>query len=157
MGLDQIKGTSGALLTTEVHKVLTLEALYKTSLETLEIAVCPLIPEIQEAENHPEMIGEVPQWTQEISPGILEALLLNKDLVHPVAQEIHVTGAHQGHQMMDAFRDQVIHLSSNGGLTKEGLLQEGHKVSILHQGLLVDKAWMFRHRIRKRLPSLCKF
>ena len=39
----------------KVHKVLTLEALHKTSLETQEIVACPLTPGIQGAENHLEV------------------------------------------------------------------------------------------------------
>lgn len=66
------------------------------------------------------MTDEAPQWTTEINPGIQEAPLLNRDLVHPVAQGIHVViEVHQGLQMMGASQGQFIHLNSSGDLIKE--------------------------------------
>jgi len=137
----------------EVHKVLTLEALHKTSLETQEIAACPLTPGIQGAENHLEMIGEVPQWTQETSLEIPEALPRNKDLVRPVAHGILVvTVAHQGLHLTVVFQDLFILRNSNGDLTKEDLLPWAPKVLILPQGVLVHQVEMSLHRIKKRRP-----
>ena len=75
------------------------------------------------------MTDEAPQWITEINPGIQEAPLLSRDLVHPVAQGIHVvTVAHQGLQMMGASQDQFIHHNSSGDLTKEDHLQDFLKV-----------------------------
>ena len=75
------------------------------------------------------MTDEAPQWITEINPGIQEAPLLSRDLVHPVAQGIHVvTVDHQGLQMMGASQDQFIHHNSSGDLTKEDHLQDFLKV-----------------------------
>lgn len=142
----------------EAHQDQTLEALLKIILGTQEIAACRLTLEIQEAGNHQEMTDEVPQWITEINPGIQEAPLLSRDMVHPVAQGIHVvTVAHQGLQMMGASQDQFIHHNSSGDLTKEDHLQDFLKVLILPQGVLVDRVGMSLHRIKKRLLLSCKF
>ena len=75
------------------------------------------------------MTDEAPQWITEINPGIQEAPPLSRDLVHPVAQGIHVvTVAHQGLQMTGASQDQFIHHNSSGDLTKEDHLQDFLKV-----------------------------
>lgn len=130
-----------------------LEAHHKTNLETPENAACHLILGTQETENHPEMSDEVPRLTQEINPGIPGALhLQNKDLALPVVHGILVeTKALQGPHLMVASQDLLNHPSSNGDLTKEGLLQGVLKVSIHPKGPL-DRAVTSLHRIKKRLP-----